>query len=97
MYTIEETETFSKWLAKLRDLKGRIAVARRIERMREGHFGDAKALGAGVSELKIDTGPGYRVYYTIRGNEIIILLIGGDKSTQQRDVEKAKNMAKEFQ
>ena len=97
MYTIEETETFSKWLSKLRDLKGKIAVARRIERMRSGSFGDVKPVGENVSELRVDTGPGYRVYYTVRGSEIVILLIGGDKSTQQRDIEKAKSMAKEFQ
>lgn len=96
MYIIEETEYFSKWLLKLKDIRGKVSIIRRIKRIREGNFGDHKPLGEGVSELRITTGPGYRVYYTQRGREIIILLVGGDKSTQSKDIEKAKVLAKEY-
>ena len=96
MYNIKQTEKFSKWLLKLKDLQGKIAIARRIERMRNGNFGDYKSVGKTVSELRIDKGPGYRVYYTIKDDEIIILLIGGDKSTQSKDIDKAQNLAKEY-
>jgi len=81
---------------KLKDLKGRIAVARRIERMEYGNFGDVKSIGASISELRIQTGPGYRVYFTKREEQIIILLVGGDKSTQSKDIEKAKKILKEM-
>ena len=96
MYEIKSTKIFSHWLMKLKDIKGRIAVARRIERMEHGNFGDAKSLGASISELRIQTGPGYRVYFSKREEQIIILLVGGDKSTQQKDIEKAKKMLKEI-
>ena len=69
---------------------------RRVERIQSGNFGDAKSVGESVYEMRIDMGPGYRVYYTMRGNELIMLLVGGDKSTQQRDIEKAIKMAKEM-
>lgn len=96
MYEIKKTDKFDKWLFKLKDLKSKISIARRIERMGKGNFGDSKSISGGISELRIDTGPGYRVYYIIRGKEIIILLNGGDKSTQQRDIDKAKEIAKEY-
>ena len=96
MYEIKSTKTFSHWLMKLKDFKGRIAVARRIERMEHGNFGDVKSIGASISELRIQTGPGYRVYFTKREEQIIILLVGGDKSTQSKDIEKAKKMLKEI-
>lgn len=73
-----------------------IAIARRVERMRGGDFGDHKSVGKGVSELRIDKGPGYRVYYTRQGDMLIVLLIGGDKSSQQMDIKKAQEMAKEY-
>ena len=95
MYEIKSTKTFSHWLMKLKDLKGRIAVARRIERMEHGNFGDVKS-STSISELRIQTGPGYRVYFTKREEQIIILLVGGDKSTQSKDIEKAKKMLKEI-
>ncbi len=96
MYEIKSTKAFSQWLMKLKDFKGRIAVARRIERMEHGNFGNVKSLGASISELKIQMGPGYRVYFTKRKEQIIILLVGGDKSTQSKDIEKAKKLLKEI-
>lgn len=96
MYFIKQTDSFSKWLKKLKDIQGKVAVIRRVERMKNGNFGDHKSVGDEVSELRIQTGPGYRVYYTQRGEEIIILLIGGDKSSQQDDIEKAKKLVKEL-
>jgi putative addiction module killer protein len=96
MYLIKQTDTFSKWLFKLKDIQGKVSVLRRIDRVKNGNFGDYKAVGDGVSELRITTGAGYRVYYTQQGDEIIILLIGGDKSTQSRDIEKAKQLKKEL-
>lgn len=96
MYEIRETATFSKWLIKLKDIKAQVAIIRRVERVSLGLFGDNKSLGGNLSELKIDIGAGYRVYYTIQGKEIVLLLIGGDKSTQQKDIQKAKTMMKEL-
>ena len=77
-------------------MKGRIAVARRIERMEHGNFGDVKSIGASISELRIQTGPGYRVYFTKKEEQIIILLVGGNKSTQAKDIEKAKKILKDM-
>ena len=96
MYLIKQTEVFSKWLTKLKDIRGKVSVLRRIERLREGNFGDHKPVGDEVSELRITTGPGYRVYYTKKKDEVIILLIGGDKSTQDQDILKAKQLQKEL-
>lgn len=96
MYEIVTTELFTKWLDKLKDTKAKISIARRIERMSIGLFGDNKFIGDGISELRIDTGAGYRVYYTIDNSRIVILLIGGDKSTQSRDILKAKELKKEL-
>ncbi len=96
MYEIKSTKIFSKWLFKLKDMKGRIAVARRIERMEHGNFGDVKSVGISISELRITTGPGYRVYFTKREAKIIILLVGGDKSTQSADIKKAEKLLKEY-
>ena len=86
---IRTTEVFSQWLDGLRDLQARARIQTRIERLAMGNPGDVKAIGEGVSELRIDHGPGYRVYYTKRGREVIILLAGGDKRTQNRDIETA--------
>lgn len=96
MYEIKSTKIFSQWILKLKDMKGRIAVARRIERIEHGNFGDVKPVGTSISELRIQTGPGYRIYFTKREEQIIILLVGGDKSTQQKDIEKAKKLLKEI-
>ena len=91
-YKIKETESFSKWLYKLKDIKAKVSILRRIERMKNGNFGDHKSLGDELLELRFTLGAGYRVYYTIRDKEIIILLLGGDKSTQAKDIEKAKKV-----
>jgi len=96
MYIIKQTDTFSKWLRKLKDIKGKVAVLRRVDRMKLGNFGDYKSVGVNISELRVTTGPGYRVYYTIKNEKIIILLVGGDKSTQSDDIKKAKQINEEL-
>lgn len=83
------TEVFDGWLRRLRDLQGRARINMRIRRLADGNPGDVRPVGNGVSELRIDAGPGYRVYYATRGEELILLLAGGDKSTQARDIEAA--------
>ena len=84
-------------MKKLKDIQGRVAIIRRVERMKLGNFGDHKSVGDGITELRIPTGPGYRVYYTARGEEIIILLFGGSKSTQSADIVKAKRLLEEIE
>lgn len=94
MAEIVETETFSKWLKALRDPLGRRGILRRIARIAStGNYGDHASVGDGVSELRIDVGPGYRVYYTIRERRVVWLLGGGDKDSQERDIKRAKEMA----
>jgi len=97
MYMIKQTDVFSKWLTKLKDIQAKVSILRRIERVKEGNFGDYKSVGTDISELRITTGPGYRIYYTKKDDEIIILLVGGDKSTQSKDIQKAKDLAEELQ
>ena len=94
-YEIVNTEVFDKWAASLRDRRAAGAIAKRLTRVAGGSFGDAASVGHGVSELKINIGQGYRVYYTIRRQTVIILLCGGDKSTQDKDIKRAKKLAKE--
>jgi len=96
MYKILETENFSSWLSGLKDIQGKISILRRIKRVTVGNFGDHKYLESSIYELRIKTGPGYRVYYTKKEDKIILLLIGGDKSTQQKDIQKAKQILKEY-
>ncbi len=96
VYKILQTETYRKWFKKLRDNIAKQNITFRIDRMRDGNFGDSKAVGDGVFELRINIGKGYRVYFTNNGKEIVILLVGGDKSTQDSDIKAAKKMAKEF-
>ena len=93
-YEIEKTDEFDKWLKKLRDRKAVLAIAARIDRAKLGNFGDVEPVGEGVNEMRIFLGPGYRLYYTIRTFRIIFMLCGGDKSTQKKDIKKAKDMAK---
>jgi putative addiction module killer protein len=97
MYNVQQTQKFSQWLTKLKDMRARIAIVRRVERAQSGNLGDVKSVGESVYEMRIDMGPGYRLYYTMRGDKLIILLVGGDKSTQQRDIEKSIEMAKEIE
>ncbi len=87
------TDTFENWLKKLRDQRAKVTMASRIERMEDGNFGDHRSVGGGVSELRINVGKGYRAYYTIRRNTVVILLCGGDKSSQQQDIKLAQQMA----
>jgi putative addiction module killer protein len=96
MFTVQSTASFQQWLDELRDLRAQIAIARRITRIEAGNFGDAKAVGEGVSELRIDVGPGYRVYFVRRGRKLVILLAGGKKSSQASDIQRAKNLAQEY-
>jgi putative addiction module killer protein len=92
---IRETETFSAWLRMLRDSQTRARIAARARRLAFGNPGDVRPVGEGISELRIHHGPGYRVYYVQRGAALILLLCGGDKSTQDKDIETAKRLAKE--
>ncbi|RDI28684.1 type II toxin-antitoxin system RelE/ParE family toxin [Pseudacidovorax intermedius] len=96
MLDVQLTTTFQRWLGGLTDLRARIAIARRLERLAAGNAGDSKSVGEGVTEMRVDVGPGYRVYYTRRGQQIVIVLAGGDKSSQQRDIQRAQTMAKEY-
>jgi putative addiction module killer protein len=94
-YIIQQTELFASWHRGLRDLRARIAIARRLDRAAAGNLGDVKSVGEGVSEMRIDVGAGYRVYFMMRGGVIVILLCGGEKKTQRRDIQRAAQLAKE--
>jgi len=91
---IRKTDVFAQWLNDLRDIQARSRVQARIERLSVGNPGDVEPVGEGVSELRIDYGPGYRVYFKKRGRELIILLAGGDKSTQAKDIKAALRLAR---
>ncbi|MFA7059815.1 MAG: type II toxin-antitoxin system RelE/ParE family toxin [Pedobacter sp.] len=93
MVEIRKTDLFAKWIDNLRDVQAKARVLVRIERLASGNAGDVKPVGAGLSELRIDYGPGYRVYFTKRGSELIILLAGGDKSSQAADIKVAIRLA----
>jgi len=94
MFEIRKTEQFSEWLDALRDIKARARIQARIERLSLGNAGDVKPVGAGVSELRIDYGPGYRVYFKKVRRTIIILLVGGDKGSQNSDIKTALALAR---
>lgn len=97
MLTVRETEAFRSWIISLRDGRAQSRINIRIRRLALGNSGDSKGVGERVSEIRIDYGPGYRVYYTQRGVNLVILLAGGDKSTQARDIEVAKALAKDME
>ncbi|MCU0351635.1 MAG: type II toxin-antitoxin system RelE/ParE family toxin [Flavobacterium sp.] len=95
MYFIEKTSEFDKWLRKLKDLRAKAKILLRIQKLEQDeHFGDCEPVGEGIRELKINYAKGYRVYFKEKDGKIIVLLIGGDKSTQQNDIEKAKELWK---
>lgn len=94
MLELRKTDVFARWLDELRDIKARARILIRLDRLAEGNPGDVKPVGEGVSELRIDYGPGYRVYYKKQGRTIVILLSGGDKRTQKRDITRAQRLAK---
>lgn len=96
MIDVVRTEDFEAWIQKLKDKSGRLRILKRIDRLANGNAGDVKPVGHGVSELRLTYGPGYRVYYLQEGNLLILLLCGGDKSTQQKDIEKAHELAEEW-
>lgn len=93
---VEKTDAYREWIDALKDRAGRARILVRVERLIQGNPGQYRDLSDGVSELKIDVGPGYRVYYSQRGSRLLLLLAGGDKSTQQKDIARAINLAKNF-
>lgn len=94
MIEIRETEVYKKWFGSIKDRKTRSIIDIRIRRISLGHFGDVAPVGKGISELRIDYGPGFRVYFLKRRNVLVILLCGGDKSTQEKDIQKAIELAR---
>jgi len=96
MIEIRQTEAYFQWFDSLRDRPARARINARIRRLSLGNFGDVKPIGEGVSELRIDFGPGYRVYFVQRGQTLVVLLAGGDKRTQDRDIKKALKLAREL-
>lgn len=94
-FLVRRTPVFETWLEKLRDLKARAIIVQRVTRLAAGQIGDFKSVGEGVNELRVDHGPGYRIYFVRRGETVIVLLCGGDKGSQARDIARAKTLAKE--
>lgn len=90
---MRQTAVFAEWLQSLKDMKTAAVIARRIVRVQSGLLGDVKPVGNGVSELRVDYGPGFRLYFTMRGKALVVLLCGGDKSTQRADLKRAKELA----
>lgn len=97
MIEVRQTEIFARWHGAIRDVRVRARIADRIDRLAEGNPGDVVPVGDGVSELRLHFGPGYRVYFVQRGELIVVLLCGGDKRTQRRDIETAKKLARELE
>lgn len=93
MVELQMSTEFGTWLRALRDTHGRARILARLERLQRGHCGDARSVGRGLFELRVPCGPGYRVYYTRRGNALLLLLCGGDKSTQPQDIRRARALA----
>jgi putative addiction module killer protein len=94
MIVVRQTEVFASWLRNLRDRRAVARILVRIDRLSLGNAGDARPVGEGVSEMRIDYGPGYRVYFVRRGNALVVLLAGGDKSSQDRDIRTARDLAR---
>ena len=97
MLKIVRTAEFNRWIGVLRDRQAKVRILVRIDRLASGNPGQTRSLTGGVEEMKIDYGPGYRVYYTRRGNLLVVVLCGGDKKTQQRDIEQAMRMARSLE
>jgi len=93
---IVQSDTFRRWLSTLRDRKAKARIHARLDRMADGNMGDIKPVGQGVSEARIDYGPGYRLYFIQRGMSVIVMLGGGDKSSQDRDIKRAKKLAEQW-
>ena len=93
---LKQTEAFRRWRTRLKDERTRVLIASRLDRLAYGHAGDVEPVGQGISELRIHYGPGYRIYYQKRGDTIIVLLCGGDKRTQAKDIKAAKRLADEW-
>jgi putative addiction module killer protein len=94
VYQLRQTEVFDKWLRELRDMRAKARILARLESARLGNLGDVRSVGDGVSEMRVDVGPGYRVYFTRRQRIVLVLLCGGDKSSQTKDVARAKLIAR---
>lgn len=92
MILLRQTETFSRWLSSLKDRQVQARILSRLDRIAMGNFGDVKSVGEGISEIRIDSGPGYRLYFVRRESAVVLLLCGGDKSTQDRDIARAKEL-----
>jgi putative addiction module killer protein len=93
---VVQTDEFDTWLRKLKDVRGKARIIRRLDRLTQGNPGDVRPIGKGLWELRLDVGPGYRVYYLKDGDTLILLLCGGDKSTQQKDIDKAHELAEQW-
>ena len=96
-YTLDSTEEFDKWFAKLKDGLTRARILARFSRIENGNFGDCKPLGPNLSELRFFFGPGWRIYYTIRNNSVVLLLLGGEKSSQEKDIARANGLLEELE
>jgi putative addiction module killer protein len=97
MIEVRQTHEFSAWLRRLKDANAAARIIARVRRLEQGNRGDSKSVGKGVLEMRIDYGPGYRVYYSRRRAEIVMLLCGGDKRTQQRDIKQAQMLAETYE
>jgi putative addiction module killer protein len=95
MVRVVQTGAFRRWFEGLRDRRAQKHILLRLGRLEGGHFGDVKPVGDGVSELRVQHGPGYRIYFTVRGSAVVLLLCGGDKDGQARDIERAKRLARD--
>ena len=96
MYSVYRTDEFDRWLSRLRDAKAKARIIARIRSAELGNLGDCKSVGGSISEMRVDTGPGYRIYFTKRGRYLILLLNGGDKSSQARNIVRASELAKQI-
>jgi len=97
VYTVLQTLEFQDWLDALKDVRGRLRIVARLRQVETGNLGDWKAVGGDVSEMRVDIGPGYRLYFTRRGKLLIVMLAGGDKSSQSRDIKRAQRLLKQLE